>query len=79
MSVDQVGGVLCALPGLTPEVYARWRASVLGSTNERLERRLMMEYIGDVHGKTVLEIGCGEETFRCFLPSWRPASSPLWT
>jgi hypothetical protein len=29
----------------------------------------MMEYIGDVHGKTVLEIGCGEETFRCFLPS----------
>jgi hypothetical protein len=36
MSVDQVGGVLCALPGLTPEVYARWRASVLGSQGDSI-------------------------------------------
>lgn len=49
-----------ALPGLDPQVYARWRASELGAITERLERRLMMQLIGDVAGRRVLEVGCGD-------------------
>lgn len=49
-----------ALPGLDPQVYAKWRASELGAITERLERRLMLELIGDVAGKRVLEVGCGD-------------------
>ena len=49
-----------ALPGLDPQVYAKWRASELGAITERIERRLMLELIGDVRGKRVLEVGCGD-------------------
>lgn len=55
------------LPGLTPEVYARWRASEIGATTERLERRAMLELIGEVRGKTVLEIGCGDGALAVLL------------
>jgi 2-polyprenyl-3-methyl-5-hydroxy-6-metoxy-1,4-benzoquinol methylase len=50
----------CAVPGLTPEVYAKWRASELGRITEGIERGIMLEMIGDVSGKRVLEIGCGD-------------------
>ncbi|MGE3916851.1 MAG: methyltransferase domain-containing protein [Hyphomicrobiaceae bacterium] len=49
-----------AVPGLDPQVYAKWRATALGAITERLERRLMLELIGDVAGKRVLEVGCGD-------------------
>lgn len=49
-----------ACPELTPQVYADWRASDLGTITERLERELMLERIGDVSGKSVLEVGCGD-------------------
>jgi SAM-dependent methyltransferase len=49
-----------ALPGLDPQVYAKWRTSELGAITERIERRLMLELIGDVSGKRVLEVGCGD-------------------
>jgi ubiquinone/menaquinone biosynthesis C-methylase UbiE len=50
----------CELPDLTPEVYARWRASDLGATTERLERRLVLARMGEVTDRAVLEIGCGD-------------------
>lgn len=50
----------CELPDLTPEVYARWRASELGAITERLERRLVLRRIGEIAGRAVLEIGCGD-------------------
>lgn len=50
----------CELPDLTPEVYARWRASELGAITERLERRLVLRRIGEVADRAVLEIGCGD-------------------
>jgi ubiquinone biosynthesis O-methyltransferase len=51
----------CPLPDdLGPEVYARWRASQIGTTTERLERRLILELVGDVNGRTVLDVGCGD-------------------
>jgi ubiquinone biosynthesis O-methyltransferase len=50
----------CELPGLGPEAYARWRASPIGAITERLERRLILELVGDVKGMTVLDVGCGD-------------------
>ncbi len=48
------------VPDLGPEVYARWRASELGALTERLERNVVLEHIGRVDGKSVLDIGCGD-------------------
>jgi SAM-dependent methyltransferase len=52
--------ISCPLPGLDPEGYARWRGSTLGAITEELERGLVLELVGDVSGKRVLEIGCGD-------------------
>lgn len=51
---------VCDLPGLSPEAYVRWRASELGSITEGLERRLILDLAGDVRGRSVLDIGCGD-------------------
>lgn len=50
----------CPTPELTPQVYVRWRASELGRLTESIERQLMLELVGDVSGKSVLEVGCGD-------------------
>lgn len=50
----------CDIPGLGPEVYARWRASEIGATTERLECQLVLELVGDVSGRRVLDVGCGD-------------------
>ena len=54
---------LRAIPNLGPETYARWRGSEVGATTERLERRLILELVGDVDGRKVLDIGCGDGAF----------------
>ena len=51
------------IPDLGPEVYARWRASGIGATTERLEGQLILELVGDVSGCRVLDIGCGDGEF----------------
>ncbi len=51
---------VCELPGLDPEAYVRWRTSRAGAITERVERRLILELIGDVSGKIVLDVGCGD-------------------
>jgi len=43
-----------------PQIYARWRATGLGVLTERLERRLILELLGEVQGRRVLDIGCGD-------------------
>jgi ubiquinone biosynthesis O-methyltransferase len=53
----------CAIPDLGPEVYARWRASEIGATTERLEGQLILELLGDVSGRKVLDVGCGDGDF----------------
>jgi ubiquinone biosynthesis O-methyltransferase len=53
----------CEIPDLGPEVYARWRASRIGATTERLERRLILELTGNIGGCRVLDIGCGDGAF----------------
>lgn len=57
----------CGIPELTPAVYERWRASELGATTERLERKLICDLIGDVAGKDILEVGCGDGDFAVAL------------
>lgn len=52
-----------ATPGLGPDVYARWRASQIGATTERLEGRLILELVGDVSGCRILDVGCGDGEF----------------
>jgi ubiquinone biosynthesis O-methyltransferase len=49
-----------AFPELGPEAYVRWRASDLGAITERLERDLILQFVGDVRGRKVLDIGCGD-------------------
>lgn len=56
---------------LGPGDYARWRASEVGAVTERLERPLILELVGEVSGRTVLDLGCGDGTS---LSRWR--SSP---
>jgi ubiquinone/menaquinone biosynthesis C-methylase UbiE len=48
------------VPGLGPERYDRWRATDVGDLTERLERALILELVGDVANKRVLEVGCGD-------------------
>lgn len=49
-----------AVPDLGPQVYVRWRASELGALTERLERNVVLEQIGEVSSRSVLDIGCGD-------------------
>jgi len=53
----------CAQPELGPDAYARWRASQIGAITERLERRLILGLIGNVSGRSVLDVGCGDGDF----------------
>jgi ubiquinone biosynthesis O-methyltransferase len=45
---------------LGPDLYVTWRASQLGIITERLEQRLILDLAGDVSGKSVLDVGCGD-------------------
>jgi SAM-dependent methyltransferase len=47
-------------PGSFPKSYARWRGSELGRITDRLQERLLLEMIGDVDGRDVLDVGCGD-------------------
>jgi len=48
------------VPNLGPEDYSCWRASEIGAVTERLERQLILELVGDVGGRNVLDVGCGD-------------------
>lgn len=50
-------------PELTPEMYATWRESYLGNLTETLERRLLLDLMGNISNKLVLEVGCGDGHF----------------
>ena len=45
---------------LGPNAYARWRASDLGTITERSERDLILELVGDVNCRKILDVGCGD-------------------
>ena len=45
---------------LGPELYAGWRECDLGTITEALEDRLLFDLLGEVAGRRVLDVGCGE-------------------
>lgn len=49
-----------SLSDLGPDIYARWRALEIGATTERLERRLILELVGDVAGSRIRDVGRGD-------------------
>ena len=51
---------VCDILDLGPRAYARWRASKVGAITECLERRLILELVGDVRGRSILDVGCGD-------------------
>jgi ubiquinone biosynthesis O-methyltransferase len=53
----------CEFPDLGPDAYVQWRSSEIGAITERLERQLILELVGDVSGRRVLDVGCGDGEF----------------
>jgi 2-polyprenyl-3-methyl-5-hydroxy-6-metoxy-1,4-benzoquinol methylase len=45
---------------LLPDAYARWRATEVGRITDEFELQLILELLGDVHGRRVLDVGCGD-------------------
>jgi ubiquinone/menaquinone biosynthesis C-methylase UbiE len=43
-----------------PRAYERWRASRLGSVTEALEQTRILDLIGPVEGRRILDLGCGD-------------------
>lgn len=50
-------------PLLGPAPYVTWRASELGKLTEATEDRLLFDLLGDVAGRRVLDVGCGDGGF----------------
>jgi SAM-dependent methyltransferase len=45
---------------VTPEDLAVWRASTLGALVDRLEHDAVQALAGDLHGRDLLDVGCGD-------------------
>jgi SAM-dependent methyltransferase len=43
-----------------PAAYALWRATRLGATTEAIEQALILELMGELGGRDVLDVGCGD-------------------
>lgn len=50
-----------------PEAYRAWRASPLGHVTDACEAAALRPLIGDVAGRAVLDIGCGDGTLAAEL------------
>ena len=56
-----------------PRAYEGWRASRLGSVTEALEQRRVLDLIGPVEGRRILDLGCGDG-----LLTWTLAERGAW-
>ena len=45
---------------LGPQAYISWRAASLGAITEELEQRQVMNMMGELSGRRVLDAGCGD-------------------
>jgi len=61
------------LQDLGPNVYTNWRASSIGAITEQLQRRLILALLGEIRGRNVLDVGCGDGDFAVEL--WRRGAS----
>ena len=48
---------------IRPEEYADWRNSPLGMITERIEQKTVFDLFGDLRGKRVLDLGCGDGSY----------------
>jgi 2-polyprenyl-3-methyl-5-hydroxy-6-metoxy-1,4-benzoquinol methylase len=48
---------------IEPDGYAGWRASPVGRVTERLEQDVIFGLSGDLRGRTVLDVACGDGTY----------------
>lgn len=48
---------------IDPREYARWRESYLGALTERVEVDAIFRLAGDMSGKCLLDLGCGDGTY----------------
>ena len=56
-----IGSDAAGAPGrFGPVVYADWRTSSLGAITETLEQRLILKLAGEIRGRAVLDVGCGD-------------------
>jgi SAM-dependent methyltransferase len=57
-----------------PGAYASWRMTRLGIITEALEQRLILGLMGDLSGRRVLDVGCGDGALVC-AAAWRGADA----
>jgi ubiquinone/menaquinone biosynthesis C-methylase UbiE len=48
---------------IDPKEYARWRQSYLGALTEHIEEETIFRLAGDMSGKCLLDLGCGDGTY----------------
>jgi ubiquinone/menaquinone biosynthesis C-methylase UbiE len=48
---------------IEPGDYARWRASPVGGLTERLEQEVIFGLAGDLRGRSVLDVACGDGAY----------------
>lgn len=48
---------------IDPREYAHWRETYLGSLTERVEEAAIFRFAGDLRGKRLLDLGCGDGTY----------------
>lgn len=56
-----------------PASYTDWRATSLGGITEHLERRLLLHLAGNVSGRRMLDVGCGDGSLA--LTFWQNGAS----
>jgi ubiquinone/menaquinone biosynthesis C-methylase UbiE len=56
-----------------PGAYADWRVTLLGDITEAIERRLVLRIGGEVAGRRVLDVGCGDGALT--LAFWQNGAS----
>jgi SAM-dependent methyltransferase len=54
---------------ISPDAYSAWRSTTLGAVTERLEQHLILDLMGELSGRRVLDVGCGDGALACVAAS----------